>query len=61
MGFILNKPHGINLNDIHSKINNKFEIYLDYSGWTKNQRLEEIRDNYWKINKNYSKIFLKDQ
>tara|TARA_B000000532_G_C18708313_1_gene337109 strand:- start:409 stop:555 length:147 start_codon:yes stop_codon:yes gene_type:complete len=43
------------------KINNKFEIYLGYSGWTKNQLLEEIRGNYWKINKNYSKIFLKDQ
>lgn len=111
MGFILNKPLGINLNDIHPKINIKLRLYfggpvakdtlfcihnsklklksskkvtenlsygfdideiitkskkgvlneknimffLGYSGWTKNQLLEEIRENYWKINKNYSK------
>ena len=111
MGFILNKPLEINLNDIHPKINQKFRIhfggpvakdtlfclhnsklklkssrkvtenlsygcdideiitksksgvlnednimfFLGYSGWTKNQLLDEISENYWKINKNYSK------
>lgn len=58
--------HGCDLNEIIYKCNNgelnkdNTIFFLGYSGWSYNQLLEEIDDNFWKINKKYSKNIFKN-
>tara|TARA_B100000886_G_scaffold313328_1_gene249880 strand:- start:192 stop:731 length:540 start_codon:yes stop_codon:yes gene_type:complete len=60
--------YGLDLNEIISKTNSgelnegNIMFFLGYSGWNDKQLLNEIRNNFWKINKNYSKnIFAKSR
>ena len=60
--------YGCNLNEIITNLENgeindgNTMFFLGYSGWTNKQLLEEINQNYWKINTEYSKnIFEKSE
>tara|TARA_B100000989_G_scaffold129006_1_gene95800 strand:+ start:175 stop:714 length:540 start_codon:yes stop_codon:yes gene_type:complete len=60
--------YGLDLNEIISKTasgelnDENIMFFLGYSGWSDKQLLKEIRDNFWKINKKYSKnIFSKSR
>ena len=61
-----NLSYGFDLNEIILKTNSgelnegNIMFFLGYSGWNDKQLLKEIKDDFWKINKNYSKnIFVK--
>jgi len=53
--------YGFDLNEIISKTESgelnegNVMFFLGYSGWSYKQLLKEIKDNFWKINKDYSK------
>ena len=60
--------YGLDLNEIISKTESgelnegNIMFFLGYSGWSDKQLLKEIKDDFWKINKNYSKnIFAKSR
>tara|TARA_B100000575_G_scaffold235778_1_gene197592 strand:- start:564 stop:1076 length:513 start_codon:yes stop_codon:yes gene_type:complete len=53
--------YGLDLDEIISKTENgeldeeNVMFFLGYSGWSDQQLKDEIDENFWKINKNYSK------
>ena len=58
--------YGFDLNEIISKTDSgelnerNIMFFLGYSGWSDKQLLKELKDDFWKINRNYSKnIFTK--
>ncbi len=60
--------YGFDLDEIISKAENgelnegNIMFFLGYSGWNDRQLLKEIKDDFWKINKDYSKnIFAKSR
>ena len=60
--------YGLDLDEIISKTENgeldeeNVMFFLGYSGWSDQQLKDEIDENFWKINKDYSKnIFEKSR
>ena len=59
--------YGFDLDEIITKTENgelnknDLMIFLGYSGWSNHQLYNELNEKCWKINKDYSKIFLQNQ